>query len=60
MDKIVVTIQNHKMVSAAVTSYADYICNEVLANGVSLADSVDGETVELLDEVSVVIGMVKA
>ncbi len=59
-DKIIVTIQNHEMVSAAVTDYGDYICNEVLANSISLADAVDGETVELLDGVSVVIGVVKA
>ena len=60
IDKILVTIQNHEMVSAAVADYGDYICNEVLANSVSLADAVDGETVELLDDVSVVIGVVKA
>ena len=59
-DKILVTIQNHEMVAAAVSDYGDYICNEVLANSVSLADAVDGETVELLDGVSVVIGVVKA
>ncbi len=59
-DRIVVTIQNHEMVSAAVASYSGYICNEVLANSVSLADAVDGESVELLDGVSVVIGVMKA
>ncbi len=57
VDKIKVTIQNHEMVSAAVSDFGDYIANEVLASSVVLADTVDGEMVELVDEVSVVIGV---
>ncbi len=59
-DRILVTIQSHEMVKGAIASFSDYICSEVLANSVSLADAVDGKEVELLDGVNVLVGVVKA
>jgi isoleucyl-tRNA synthetase len=51
-DRIDVRIQQHPAIAAAIAQFADYIQSEVLANSLSLADDVDGEQVELNDEVT--------
>ncbi len=51
-DKIVVTLQNHKAITSAVETFSDYICNETLAVDLKLAETVNGETIDLSDEVS--------
>jgi isoleucyl-tRNA synthetase len=51
-DRIEVRIERHPAIEAAVTQYGEYIKEEVLANSLVLADSVDGEAVELNDEVT--------
>lgn len=56
-DRITVTIQSHEMVKPAVEQFGDYIANEVLANTLALANDVVGDDVELIDGVSVVIGV---
>lgn len=54
-DKINITIENHDAIRAAVEQFGDYIKAEVLGESLTLADSVDGVNVELIDEVSVMI-----
>jgi isoleucyl-tRNA synthetase len=54
-DRIAVRIEKHAAISDAVAQFGDYIKSEVLANSLSLADSVAGEQVELNDEVTLVI-----
>jgi len=54
-DRINVTLQKHEAILPAVTQFGAYIQEEVLANSLELADSVDGEEVELLD--GVVVGV---
>jgi isoleucyl-tRNA synthetase len=51
-DRIEVRIERHPAIEAAVEQYGEYIKEEVLANSLVLADSVDGEAVELNDEVT--------
>ena len=51
-DKIVVTLQNHKAITSAVETFGDYICNETLAVDLKLAENVNGEKIDLSDEVS--------
>jgi isoleucyl-tRNA synthetase len=51
-DKIVVTLQNHNSITSAVEAFGDYICNETLAVDLKLAESVNGEIIDLSDEVS--------
>ncbi len=51
-DKIVVTLQNHKAITSAVETFSDYICNETLAVDLKLAETVNGEMIDLSDEVS--------
>ncbi len=54
-DRITVKLQKHEAIVPAVEQFGDYIQAEVLANSLELADSVDGEDVELLD--GVVVGV---
>jgi len=54
-DKIIVTLQNHTAITSAVKTFGDYICNETLAVDLKLAENVDGETIDLSDEVSLEI-----
>jgi isoleucyl-tRNA synthetase len=54
-DKINITIENHEAIQAAVKQFGDYIKAEVLGSNLVLADGVDGEIVDLVDEVSVKI-----
>jgi isoleucyl-tRNA synthetase len=52
-DKIRVRIESHPKLTEAVEQFGDYIKNEVLATSLSLADGVDGEKVELFEDVAV-------
>ena len=51
-DKIVVVLQSHEAITSAVETFGDYICNETLAVKLKIADDVQGETIELTDEVN--------
>jgi isoleucyl-tRNA synthetase len=59
-DRIRVRVQNHPAVEAAVTKFGDYISSEVLADSLTLADSVSGAEVELEDEVVVMVEVVRS
>ncbi len=54
-DRIVVRIERHPAIVSAVETFGDYIKDEVLANSLVMTDSVDGEAVELNDEVTLVM-----
>ncbi|MDO8366023.1 MAG: DUF5915 domain-containing protein, partial [Saprospiraceae bacterium] len=51
-DRIAVRIGHHAAIVSAVEKFGEYIKDEVLANSLVLADSVEGEAVELNDEVT--------
>jgi isoleucyl-tRNA synthetase len=51
-DRISISIERHPAIEAAVAQFGDYIKEEVLADVLTLAEQVNGETVELNDEVS--------
>ncbi len=51
-DRIAVRIERHGAIVSAVEMFGDYIKEEVLANSLVLAGSVEGEAVELNDEVT--------
>jgi len=51
-DKIVVTLQNHEAITSAVEAFGDYICSETLAEQLNLQDTVEGDQIELSEEVS--------
>ncbi|NJN78516.1 MAG: hypothetical protein HC803_09515 [Saprospiraceae bacterium] len=55
MDKISITIENHEAIRSAVKLFGDYVKAEVLGESLVLADVVEGENVDLIDEVSVSI-----
>jgi isoleucyl-tRNA synthetase len=59
-DRIRVRVQNHPAVEAAVTKFGDYTSSEVLADSLTLADSVSGAEVELEDEVVVMVEVVRS
>ncbi len=50
-DRVVITLEKHPAVLPAVTLFQDYIKGETLATDLVLADKMDGEKVELNDEV---------
>jgi isoleucyl-tRNA synthetase len=52
-DRVTVTLEKHAAILDAVERFRDYIKAEVLATDLVLADRVDGEKVELEDEVVV-------
>jgi isoleucyl-tRNA synthetase len=51
-DKINVVIENHPFVHRAATDFKDFIANEVLAESLTLADHVEGDLVEMNEELS--------
>lgn len=52
-DRIKVALEKHELVTAAVASFGDYIKNEVLADDLSLVETVaGGEAIELPEEVT--------
>jgi isoleucyl-tRNA synthetase len=57
-DRVVVTIEKHEAILAAVAQFRDYIKAEVLATDLVLADAMDAEKVELEDGVLVGIEVV--
>ncbi|GAB4487037.1 MAG: isoleucine--tRNA ligase [Saprospiraceae bacterium] len=52
-DRVTVTLEKHPAILDAVEKFRDYIKAEVLATDLLLADRVDGEKVELEDDVAV-------
>ncbi|MEK7254565.1 MAG: class I tRNA ligase family protein, partial [Bacteroidota bacterium] len=52
-DRIAVKIERHPAVLAAVENFSDYIKGETLANSLHLAEAVDGEQVELSEDLMV-------
>ncbi len=52
-DRVTVTLERHAAILEAVEKFHDYIKAEVLATDLVLADKVDGEKIELEDEVAV-------
>ena len=58
-DRINITVQDHAGIKSAIESFSDYICEEVLADSLGTAASVDGESIDLTDEVSLNIKVEK-
>jgi isoleucyl-tRNA synthetase len=52
-DKISVRIEQHPGLKAAVDQFGDYIKGETLATSLALTDAVDGEKVELFEDLAV-------
>ena len=52
-DKITVRIENHPRLTEAIEKFGNYIKGEVLATSLSLDEQVDGEKVELFDDLAV-------
>lgn len=51
-DKIVVLLEQKEAITSAVNDFGDYICNETLAVELKMADAVNGEQVELFEDLS--------
>lgn len=58
-DKIKVTLQDIAEIRPAVQLFGNYIKEETLATNLELSDSVQGETVEILEGIEMKIGAVK-
>ena len=48
-----VRLTGHPIVEAAITSFGDYIKEEVLADTLSIDNDIDGEDVDLIDGVTI-------
>ena len=46
-DRIVIIIENKQPAATAVENFREYICSQVLATSLTLADNVEGETFDL-------------
>ncbi|MBK8371989.1 MAG: isoleucine--tRNA ligase [Saprospiraceae bacterium] len=58
-DRIIVEIQKHQVSEEAVSRFEDYIKNEVLADKIVLSDQIDGESVEIIDGLNLIIRVEK-
>ena len=59
-DKINITVSNQSSVSEAIESYRQYISDEVLADSITIQEVVEGEEVDLGNEIMVNIHLAKA
>ena len=51
-DKIVVTLEDHEAIRPALEQFSEYICVETLATSLDAKSEVEGEKIELNDEIS--------
>lgn len=58
-DRIMVRMTGHQLVEDAIGSFGDYIKTEVLADVISVDDNIDGEDVELVDDVTIKVRVSK-
>ena len=58
-DKINVTISKNETIEVVITKYNTYICNQVLAQGITLSDNVANGVEADLDFATVTIGLEK-
>ncbi len=58
-DRIMVRMTGHQLVEDAISSFGDYIKTEVLADVISVDDNIDGEDVELVDDVKIKVRVSK-
>jgi len=59
-DKITVTLSSHDQVDGAIEQFRDYISDEVLADSVTIQNTVNGEEVDLGNDVLISIALSKA
>jgi isoleucyl-tRNA synthetase len=52
-DRINITLEKHESIDAAIAQFSAYICEEVLADELTLSDSVSDETIDLGDDVTI-------
>ena len=50
-----VRLSDHEVIREAVREFSGYICNETLADQLIVESSVEGEPVDLFDEVAITI-----
>lgn len=58
-DKISVKIQRHDHIAGAISSFSPYICAEVLATSLEMSDQVEGELVEMTEDLQLRISVQK-
>jgi len=54
-DRINVIVEDHEIIRPSIQQFGRFICNEVLADNISLEKSLQGEPVEITEEVSLTI-----
>ncbi|MDH3649909.1 MAG: class I tRNA ligase family protein, partial [Saprospiraceae bacterium] len=56
-DRIIVHVQEHPAIVPAISSFGEYIQNEVLADQIILEKAVQGEDIELFDDVNITMNL---
>ena len=56
-DRINIIIEDNEMIRPAIDQFGEYIKAEVLGNSITLNDQVDGETIEITEELSLKINV---
>ena len=59
-DRITVQISSNEQVSSSLAQFKDYVATEVLADEINIVADVTGESIDITDDISVVIGVAKS
>ncbi len=58
VDRISITLEDHPIIRNAVDQFGTYICNETLADNITLSTNVDAELVEIYEDLIIPIKVV--
>ena len=58
VDRISITLEDHPIIRNAVDQFGTYICNETLADNITLSTNVDAELVEIFEDLIIPIKVV--
>jgi len=59
-DRIKVQISSNEQVSSSLAQFKDYVATEVLADEINVVADVSGESIDINDDISVIIGVAKS
>ena len=58
-DTIIIEIEKNQSITNAINNNLDYICSETLAGSLLFCESLDGETIDLIDSLTVKVRLIK-
>jgi len=58
-DRINIQIEDHESIRTAVDQFSDYICAEVLADALTISSDVDGDLIEIAEDVTLKMDVIR-